>query len=266
MDTGRRILAIDIGNTAVKVSLFDGMCLEQSISGTGGGIHAVETMLALTSPNGVAVSCVGSDKDGIMRMLGKTEGLQVVDVATAPKLPIKITGYDRAKLGADRIAAACGAMESDSGVLVVDAGTAITSDLVWDAEFFGGNISPGISLRFKSLNLFTSKLPMVTASGELHDFGHDTEQAIRSGVMGGVVAQIESEYHAAQRAIAQRAAEIGEPVGALRLLLTGGDADLLAPLLAHRGITASVDHQAVGRGLVRIFNEVFPVNTHTHIE
>ena len=122
-------------------------------------------------------------------------------------------------LGLDRLAAAvgAGALYPGKPVLVIDAGTAITIDLLSPAnEFLGGNISPGIETRFKALRQFTGKLPLVTLADEFEKLGTDTNSAIRAGVQQGVI----FELHAYIR---QYSGEYPE----LIILLTGGHATFL---------------------------------------
>ncbi len=97
-------------------------------------------------------------------------------------------------LGADRLAAAVGAYlkSNHHDTLVIDIGTCITYDFITaSGEYLGGNISPGPSMRFKSLHQYTSRLPLIQRQGETPDFGISTETAIRSGVMNGVELEIE---------------------------------------------------------------------------
>ena len=79
-------------------------------------------------------------------------------------LPIKVQYKTPKTLGKDRLAAAVGAnyLQPGKDLLVIDAGTAITYELI-DASgsYLGGNISPGMTTRFRALNLFTEKLPLV---------------------------------------------------------------------------------------------------------
>jgi type III pantothenate kinase len=94
----------------------------------------------------------------------------------------------------DRIAAAVGAYSilPQRDILIIDAGTAITYDIVTkDGEYIGGNISAGIDLRFKALNEFTAKLPLVKSDGVKPFIGNNTETAIRCGILDGVKHEIE---------------------------------------------------------------------------
>ncbi|MDE6338656.1 MAG: type III pantothenate kinase, partial [Muribaculaceae bacterium] len=141
-----------------------------------------------------------------------------------------------------RVAAAVGASLIAECALIVDAGTAVTLDVIAGKAFKGGNISPGLRLRFRSLNCFTSRLPLVNPAGALPEFGYDTETALRSGVVNGIVDEIENTFH--------RGAAVYR---GLRLLLTGGDADYLAPLLRKRGLQPEIVNSLVGSGLCEIY-------------
>ncbi len=97
-------------------------------------------------------------------------------------------------LGADRLGAVVGAVaqQPSRDVLVIDCGTCITYEFV-DSEgcYLGGNISPGLDMRLEALNEKTARLPKVAARGERPQMGHDTETAIRCGVLTGIRYEIE---------------------------------------------------------------------------
>jgi type III pantothenate kinase len=80
----------------------------------------------------------------------------------------------------------------DRNLLVIDAGTAITYDVVNSANnYVGGNISLGMDMRFKALHAFTSKLPLVASEHEAPLTGGDTREAIWSGVVNGLTYEID---------------------------------------------------------------------------
>ncbi|MGM9817285.1 MAG: type III pantothenate kinase [Lepagella sp.] len=238
------ILTVDIGNTCSKVTLY---CEETPQQWGVIGHDACDTsllsdMLAHPEVGGVALCQVGSDPCEIAEMLRRS-GLPLLDLTPYTPSPMAIDYATTGTLGVDRIAAAVGVMDDDAPRLVVDAGTAVTCDLVAGCHFIGGNISPGLALRFSSLRQHTSRLPLVDAEGDIRDFGCDTESAIRSGVVGGLVAEIAASYHAALARYDN-----------LQMILTGGDAMFLSSQLERRSIPHRIDTDAVGRGLVRIFN------------
>lgn len=110
------------------------------------------------------------------------------------ELPIENLYETPETLGKDRLAAAVGANElfPNQNILVIDAGTAITYDLVSEKnQFVGGNISPGLQMRYKALNHFTGKLPLVSYSNEVQLIGKNTTDAIRAGVQNGIIYEID---------------------------------------------------------------------------
>ena len=134
-------------------------------------------------------------------------------------LPIAVD-YDRARLGNDRIAAAVGAHDAFAGrnLLVVDAGTAITLDLVdADGTFRGGNIALGIRSRLRALHDYTSRLPLVDPVGETPLIGKTTETAMRSSAVAGAAAEV-ADLH-------RRLSQAG--YAELLTVVTGGDGALL---------------------------------------
>ncbi len=131
------------------------------------------------------------------------------------ELPIENLYETPETLGKDRLAAAVGANElfPDQNILVIDAGTAITYDLVSEKnQFVGGNISPGLQMRFKALNHFTGKLPLVSYSDEFQSIGKNTTDAIRAGVQNGILYEI-----------AQTIDVFNENYQNLQIVMTGGD-------------------------------------------
>lgn len=241
-DRMRTIMTVDIGNTAMKCAVFEGERLVRSVVCTEGGSDALFTLLGAGSVDGVSYCCVGEDCAGVAECLRRC-GLPFMALGPETRLPVEVCYDSRRTLGVDRVAAAVGVAEPGETRLVVDAGTAVTVDFVSDMRFLGGNISPGLRLRFRSLHEFTSRLPLVSPEGDLPLFGRNTQTAIRAGVVRGLVSELADIFAAARFNYEN-----------IKMVLTGGDAAILFPLLVARGIDVVADSEAVGRGLVRIFN------------
>jgi type III pantothenate kinase len=131
------------------------------------------------------------------------------------ELPIENLYETPETLGKDRLAAAVGANElfPDQNLLIIDAGTAITYDLVSEKnQFVGGNISPGLQMRFNALNHFTGKLPLVSYSNEFQSIGKNTTDAIRAGVQNGILFEIDRTIDLFSRNYQN-----------LQIVMTGGD-------------------------------------------
>ena len=109
-------------------------------------------------------------------------------------LPIKILYKSPTSLGNDRIASAVGAITNfpNKNVLVIDAGTCITYDLINSKkEYLGGSISPGIQMRYNALHQFTSQLPLLESVDTAMLTGVNTEESIHSGIINGVFVEID---------------------------------------------------------------------------
>ena len=142
---------------------------------------------------------------------------QFIELDHTTSLPIENLYETPETLGKDRLAAAVGANElfPDQNLLVIDAGTAITYDLVSDKnQFLGGNISPGLEMRFKSLHQFTGKLPLVDKNEEFQPIGQNTTEAIRAGVQNGMIYEL-----------AQTIDFFNRNYQNLQIIMTGGDSN-----------------------------------------
>jgi len=118
-------------------------------------------------------------------------------------------------LGKDRMALAAGAVKKFQGenVLVIDAGTTITYDLITeDKRYLGGGISPGLQMRFRALNTFTGKLPLINEIKAVPLIGKDTRTSILSGVLNGTVYEMEGIIRA-----------YSDRFDKLKVVITGGD-------------------------------------------
>jgi type III pantothenate kinase len=147
----------------------------------------------------------------------QTKFEQFIELDANTPLPIENCYTTKETLGKDRIAAVVGAFDlyPDTNVLVIDAGTALTYDLLNEKhQYLGGNISPGIDMRFQALNQFTGKLPLVEQRDFNKLYGTSTEHAIRAGVQNGVVFEVD-------RAIDT----FKEFYKNLKVIITGGNAE-----------------------------------------
>ncbi len=125
-------------------------------------------------------------------------------------------------LGFDRrcclLAALDGHTYPDS--IVIDAGTAITMDLLQNGRFLGGRILPGLRMQIHCLARETALLPRLedVFPPPRDMLGNSTGLAIQTGVYHSALAAIRSAV-ADYRLIAENAV----------ILLTGGDTQVLAP-------------------------------------
>jgi len=114
-------------------------------------------------------------------------------VSPQVKLPFKINYLTPSTLGIDRICNVAAIFNTNqfTNRLIIDIGTCIKFDFLNDKnEYEGGSISPGLKLRYKALNLFTDKLPLIETSDKVNLIGNSTESSIQSGVQNGMNAEI----------------------------------------------------------------------------
>jgi type III pantothenate kinase len=225
---------IDIGNTRTKLALFNPHDLMFSVPVE----HLITSHLQMLKDehvqmDKVILSSVQTVDESLLNFLEQNFKV-FIELNHQTKLPIENLYQTPETLGNDRIAAAVGANElfPDQNILIIDLGTAITYDLVSAKnQFIGGNISPGLQMRFKALNHYTSKLPLVGYSVHLESVGRNTTEAIRAGVQNGVVAEIcrTIEY-------------FDQNYADLQVVMTGGDCELFEkqidyPVFVHFNLT-----------------------------
>ena len=183
-------LIIDIGNTALKASWCDGMTLGKTFRYQGERMF--DYILSLTSksrPEIMVLSSVRNLTENNMKRLEKEcDRLLVVDGNVFSKygLPEYMTP--------DRVAAIIASryLFKGKGCMIFDFGTTLSIDFLDDTgSYKGGNISPGCRTRFKALNRYTRSLPVVNAPEAETATGTDTVSSIESGVISGMVFELE---------------------------------------------------------------------------
>ncbi|MCL2072366.1 MAG: type III pantothenate kinase [Marinilabiliaceae bacterium] len=210
-------LVIDIGNSSIKIGIFD----KQSIIYTEKIPLAQENRIADVIKNyaiEVAMICsVVKEKEKIIGKIISPYVKKIFYFDGQTKLPFENMYHTPETLGKDRIAAMAGAqyLYPNENLLVIDAGTAITYDLLVENQFIGGNIAAGIDIRLKSLNYFTDKLPLVEFfdDSEIKIFGKKTSDAILSGAIMGILFEIGGYRNICQKEF-----------GKILTIITGGSA------------------------------------------
>ena len=188
-------LIIEQGNTLTKIALFEEGQLAHTYAykNTVFEPSLVEALLERhPCAYGILSTVIERDERLLALLQAKLATFFVLDEGMA--LPIRIGYATPHTLGKDRIAAVVGAqcLQPSRNVLVVDAGTAITYELLEASGLYvGGNISPGMTTRFRALHHFTQKLPLVSEPEEVPWVGVSTESAIQAGVVNGIVLEMD---------------------------------------------------------------------------
>ncbi|MBK5929098.1 type III pantothenate kinase [Halochromatium salexigens] len=232
-------LLIEIGNTSLKWALLEGTALGPMTAARHFGALPIDVLAnweTLARIERVLVASVGPES--VLEAVRATVEaywqcpLQRIE-PVAQAHAVRVAYADPRRLGVDRFLALIGAYwlepepvesgrapEPERGMLIIDAGTAITFDgLLADGTHRGGQILPGITMLRDSLLQGTRLSPHHTQD-RTERWGQDTGPAITA-----------ASLHA-PAALGERLRETfkHETGRAPRVILTGGDAERLAPL------------------------------------
>ena len=191
MNQNQRVLIFDAGNTLLKVGVFIDGNLEEVVRFGYNELFSISDLLSRYDSYIIFISSVVSKEltDKIVSIVPESM-LFNRDL----KLPIKIDYLSYETLGIDRIcnSVAINHFKKNLPSVSIDIGTCIKFDFV-DANgvYKGGSISPGIDLRFKSLNDYTANLPLITDKSSSNLIGNSTVNSIKSGVLNGIQAEID---------------------------------------------------------------------------
>ena len=221
------LLAINVGNTRTHAGVFDeGTLLEQQwvvndhLNELGGVIRGLWSQIAgRTQPTIYTASVNEPVAERVAAIVREATGQNVMRLERDVDIPIGRKLDREAIVGEDRLLNAAAAYEKlKQAVIIISAGTAVTVDFVdGEGTFHGGAILPGAQLMLTSLHERTAQLPQITFAAPDEAIGHNTEQAMRSGVFHGI--------RGAVRELAEKYAEV---YGAYpRIIATGGDAAVL---------------------------------------
>jgi len=186
-------LCIDQGNSALKLGVFDRETLiheDQKASIEPGFILQLIQQFRVRN---CMVSSTAPVPDFVFNEIERS-GAGCMQLTHTTALPFTNAYKTPETLGKDRIAAVAGAfaLNPETDILVIDAGTAITYDFL-DARgvYHGGNIAPGLQMRARALHAFTHQLPLVELTYTAKLLGDDTQSAINSGILYGAVFEID---------------------------------------------------------------------------
>lgn len=179
-------LVIDVGNTLVKGGLFNEKGELAKIE-VAHSIHEIIEKFETANLNYVYLSSVKKLSEiNISIPFGVLDDKSILPFKNLYKTP--------ETLGRDRIAAVAAAsvLYPHTPVLILDIGTCMTIDFINASnEYLGGNISPGINMRLKAMNLLTDKLPLSSKDCETDFLGDSTLSALANGAIVGMSNEIE---------------------------------------------------------------------------
>lgn len=216
-------LVVDLGNSQHKIAVFSDesivfLEISKNISDTLKHIFAVYDI------SSAILASVIEHPLSVNEQISSKCHLLVFDEKTL--IPVKNNYLTPETLGNDRLASVVAANKMFPGenVLVIDAGSCIKYDFIdSSAVYHGGAISPGLNMRLKALHTFTGKLPLIELSDCDNLIGNSTQQSILSGVVNGVIAEINGIVE-----------QYCKTYSKLRVVLSGGDSEYLVNKLKNK--------------------------------
>jgi type III pantothenate kinase len=215
-------LVVDIGNTFTKIAVFaqDELLHTEQHSSPGAGIFL--SLIDQYKIKRAIISSVKKEVEDWRAVINEKIDLQYFNIQMTAGISNQYKTPHT--LGLDRLAACIGAKKlyPGKGCLVIDAGTAVTYDWIdSQGNYFGGSISPGLNMRYKALNDYTGKLPLINADDHFDkDYGDDTASAIRSGVQNGIKYELTGFIENYRKKDPE-----------VNIILTGGDSNFFDTLL-----------------------------------
>src|SRR5688572_19592975 len=219
-----KTLCLDFGNTRLKGAIFNGEGLEEKFVLHDDGLDDLSMILKKFKPTFSILSSVIHHHHKIEELLSSST--QFHKLTNQSKLSFTIPVGKPDTMGTDRIAIAAAAVFLFPGKnnLAIGLGSCITYNFInQQNEFLGGSISPGMEMRFKSMNHFTAKLPLVEAHWNVPLVGYDTKTILQSCVVLGMSKEIDGIIDT-----------YAERYGNFNVLLTGGDIRIFEPHLKNK--------------------------------
>jgi type III pantothenate kinase len=236
-------LIIDIGNTRIKAALFEKKELKHFFVFNSTNEFLTADLLNQHPISNCIVASVTNNIESIVDYVKqKTDVLLFTSETPTPIKNLYATAHT---LGSDRLAAAVGGnfLYPNQNVLVIDSGTCIKYNFVTHKnEYLGGAISPGLQMRFKALNTFTARLPLLELDQKFDKLiGTNSTESILSGVEMGAVAEVNGFIENYKKQYPD-----------IKVIITGGDVNFFEkrlknsifadPYLILRGLNMILDY------------------------
>lgn len=211
-------LCFDFGNSRLKCGIFNDSNFVREVVLDDDSIESIEQLVQEFHPSKSILSSVINHNAEIETVLANRT--QFHKLSHTSKLNFTTAIGKPETIGADRLALIAAAVHFYPGKnnLVIGLGSCITYNFVnQDNIFLGGGISPGTDMRFKSMNDFTAKLPLVKKEFNFPMIAYDTKTNLQSGVLAGISFEIEGfiNYYNSR-------------FGNFNVVLTGGDSGYFA--------------------------------------
>jgi len=219
-----KTLCLDFGNTRLKVAVFNNDEFVEEIVLPNDEMFTIERLIAIHRPEKTILASVINHNPAIETYLAKATRFHKLSHLTKANFTTAVGKPET--IGADRLALCAAAAHFYPGKnnLVIGLGTCITYNFINQyQQFIGGSISPGMEMRFKAMQVFTAKLPLVQVEWNFPIIGYDTKTNMQSGVIAGIAFEMDGFID-----------EYAQKYGNFNVVLTGGDTAYFARRLKNR--------------------------------
>ena len=185
-------LCFDFGNTRLKCAVFNNNDLVDMLVMENNDVSTIQQLIYRYRPAYSILASVIDHNPGIETLLSSATKFHKLTYKS--KLPFTAPVGKPETVGADRLALAAAAvhLHPKKHNLVIGLGSCITFNFINKFhEFLGGSISPGLEMRFRAMNEFTAKLPLVRPDWNFPLIGYDTTTNLLSGVIMGMSKEID---------------------------------------------------------------------------
>jgi len=210
-------LVLDIGNSLLKVGIFKNNNLINYFEFNQDYYLNVKSIIHKNPITYSIASNVSESNNKLIELLSNETNL--IKFNSSLKVPFKNCYQTINTLGKDRIALVSNASKEypKENILLIDLGSCITFDFLNNKnEYLGGSISPGLRMRYKSLNNYTANLPLIDPKEIDYFIGKNTEDSIHSGIINGIISELNSIID-----------KYTNQYKEIRIILTGGDSKFL---------------------------------------
>jgi type III pantothenate kinase len=232
-------ICFDFGNTRLKAAIFNGPEFIKEIVLQDTSTNTIEQLIDEYQPTKSILSSVIIHPPEMEDLLSSKTRFHKLSYSS--KLPITTPVGKPETIGADRLALVSASVHlfPKQHNLVIALGSCITYNFINNKhEFLGGSISPGMNMRFRSMNEFTALLPIVKPENNFPLIGYDTKTNLLSGVILGMAKEIDGIIDAYSFKYSN-----------FNVLLTGGDMAFFVPHLKNK---IFADQNLIFKGLYAI--------------
>ena len=250
------LLAIDIGNTNIKLGVFDGDELVHSfrlstIQGRTGDEYGLDIIAQLSTKNLTGDDIDGAIMSSVRPGLNYTfeqccdyyMGVKPLVVGSGIKIGLNVKYDNPREVGADRIVNSVAAYYTYGGpCITIDCGTATTFNVISEkGEFLGGAIGHGLKSASDALSKSAAKLPKIELSMPRRVVCRTTITNMQAGLLQGYIGM-------AERIVRLMKEETGY-VDA-KVIATGGLAEIIK---RYSDVIDVLDRRLTLRGLNKIY-------------